>query len=157
MNDRRADDHMGGDRGPRDQRDERGAPPGDSGRGREGGGRNGPDTQFLQLEMSRVLYEDARRVTKQALKELLLDAAKDHLRKRFGATITRLGELATEELLRDIESSLDIEDQIRQRQETTGDTPDSLREALARTRSARREGSPEPRKPRAAAARRRRR
>src|SRR5438552_943883 len=114
MNDRRADDHP--DRDAR-QRDGRGGPPGESGRDGEQGSRDRPDTQFLQLEMSRVLYGEAQGVTKQALRELLLDAAKDHLRKRFGDTITRLGELATEELLSDIEASLDIEDQIRRHQE----------------------------------------
>ena len=152
MNDRRADDQRDGDR--RDRNDRGG--PCDSGRDRDGRG-GGPDTQFLQLEMSRVLYEDARGVTKQALNALLLEAAKDHLRKRFGATITRLGELAIDELLHDIEASLDIEDQIRQRQESNGGgTPDSLREALARSRPARREAPPA-KPPRAAAARKRRR
>jgi hypothetical protein len=154
MNDRRGDDHP--DRGT-DQRDGRGGPNGDAGRDADQRGRDGSDTQFLQLEMSRVLYEEARGVTKQALRELLLDAAKDHLRKRFGEAITRLGELATEELLSGIEASLDIEDQIQRRQESSGGTPDRLREALARSRSARREAPAERKEGRASASRKRRR
>ena len=154
MNDRSSDDHP--DRGAR-QRDGRDGPNDDCGPDREQRGRDGSDTRFLQLEMSRVLYGEAQGVTKQAFRELLLDAAKDHLRKRFGPTITRLGELATEELLGDIEASLDIEDQIQRHQDSPGGTPDQVREALARSRSARRE-APAPRKEgRASASRRHRR
>jgi len=150
-NDRRDDD--------RRDRDGRGGPDRDGGRDREQRGGDGPDTRFLQLEMSRVLYGEAQGVTKQAVRELLLDAAKTHLRKRFGDVITRLGELAADELLSDIEASLDIEDQIQRRQETPGGgTPDQLREALARGRSARRESpAAEPKGSRASAARTRRR
>ncbi len=118
------------DRDPQ-HRDDRGHPHGRSETDRERRG-EGPDTRFLQLEMSRVLYAEAEGVTKQAFRELLLDAAKARLRERFGETITRLARMATDELLADIEASLDVEDQIQRRRGSEGGTPDRLREALAR-------------------------
>jgi hypothetical protein len=106
--------------------------------------------------MSRVLYAEAEDVAKPALRELLLEAAKDHLRARFGATITRLAQLAVDELLIDIEASLDVEDQIQRRRESGG-TDDRLREALARTRSEPSASSAAPKQGRAPAGRKRRR
>lgn len=128
MNDRRDDDRN--DRGPRDRDEDgrQGGPDGDRGeRGRDGG-----NTRFLQLEMSQVLYAEAEGVTKQALRELLLEAAKGHLRDRYGDTITRLAELAIDELLADIDASLSVEEQIRSRHEGEGGPSDRLREALVR-------------------------
>jgi hypothetical protein len=139
MNERRDDDNDRG-RQHRDDRNGRGGPDGDGGQdgGRSGGGRT--DTRFLQLEMSRVLYQEAEDVTRPAFRELLREAAKDHLRARFGDTISRLAQLAVDELLIDIEANLDIEDQIQRRRESAG-TDDRVREALAR-RGANRAPSP---------------
>jgi hypothetical protein len=135
MSDRRGDDSA--DRGPRDRENqsERGHRDGGPDAERGPGGPKGADTRFLQLEMSQVLYAEAEGVTKQAFRELLLEEAKAHLRGRFGATITRLAQLATDELLADIDASLDVEEQIRRRHESDGSPPDRLREALARNRS----------------------
>ena len=107
--------------------------------------------------MSRVLYGEAEGVTKQAFRELLLEAAKAHLRARFGDTITRLAQLATDELLADIEASLDVEEQIQRRHESDGGPPDRLREALGRKQPDRGEPAPERKSGGAAASRRRRR
>ena len=134
MNERRGDDHADREPRHRDDPNDRGGPNSGPDRDREQRGREGSDTRFLQLEMSQVLYAEAEGVTKQALRELLLEAAKTHLRERFGETITRLGQLATDELLTDIEASLDVEDQIQRRRESST-TPDRLREALRRRRS----------------------
>jgi hypothetical protein len=106
--------------------------------------------------MSRVLYAEAEEVAKPALRELLLEAAKAHLRARFGDTITRLAQLAVDELVVDIEANLDIEDQIQRRRESGG-TDDRLREALARPRSKHGAASPEGKQSRAPASRKRRR
>lgn len=112
--------------GARERRD--GGP--DADRGPDGGG--GADTRFLQLEMSQVLYAEAEGVTKQAFRELLLEAAKDHLRERFGDTITGLARLATDELLADIEASLDVEAQIERRRGSQGGAGDRLRTMFSR-------------------------
>lgn len=153
MNDRMNDDHT--DRGPR-QGDDRDRSPGrnDSDRDHRG---DGQDTRFLQLEMSRVLYAEAEGVTKQALRELLLDAAKARLRERFGEAIASLAQLATDELLADIEASLEVEGQIQRRHASSDGTDDRLREALGRKRSAGSPGSGERKQARASGSRRRRR
>lgn len=88
---------------------------GDSRGGREGGG--GGDTRFLQLEMSRVLASEAESITRQAFRELLLEAAKERWRERFGEQITALANDAVDELLEDVEASLDIEARIQAHQE----------------------------------------
>ena len=130
MNDRRGDRGTEGDPRHRDDGDGHGGPKRES----DVDGQR-PDTRFLQLEMSRVLYAEAEEVAKPALRELLREAAKDHLRARFGDTITRLAHLAIDELLIDIEASLEVEDQIQRRRESGG-TDDRLRQALGRTRPA---------------------
>lgn len=156
MNDRRADDDADRDPPRRDDREGRGRPDGDAGPEGEPRGREGADTRFLQLEMSRVLYAEAEGVAKPAFRELLLEAAKDHLRARFGTTITSLAQLAVDELLIDIEASLDIEGRIQRRRESGG-MDDRLREALARTRSAHSGSSAQRKEGRAPASRQRRR
>jgi hypothetical protein len=107
--------------------------------------------------MSRVLYSEAEDVARPAFRELLLEAAKAHLRERFGEEITRLAQLAIDELLTGIEASLDVEDQIQRHNESSdGRTDDRLRKALGRERGARTQPSAED-KPRRGAAKRRRR
>lgn len=127
----------------------------DADRGPRGG--DGADTRFLQLEMSQVLYGEAEGVTKQAFRELLLEAAKDHLRARFGETITGLARLATDELLADIEASLDVEAQIERRRGSQGGSDDRLRAVFARGSSDRVEPAAERKAGGRAAARKRRR
>jgi hypothetical protein len=134
MDDRRGDEQADRDQRHRDDRQGRGGP---------GGGREGGDTRFLQLEMSRVLYAEAEAVAKPALRELLLEAAKARLRERFGGEITRLAQLAVDELLIDVEASLDVEEQIQRRRESSGGAEDRVREALGRKRSERGQPSAE--------------
>jgi hypothetical protein len=157
MNERRGDEQM--DRDPRhhDDRRARGGP--DDGRDSDqgGGGRDGGDTRFLQLEMSRVLYAEAEDVAKPAFRALLLEAAKAHLGARFGDEITRLAQLAVDELLADVEASLDVEEKIQRRRESSGGANDQVRVALGRKRSERSQPAAERGERRAAAARRRRR
>lgn len=87
----------------------------------------GPDTRFLQLEMSEVLYAEAESVTKQAFRELLLEECKVRFRERFGDQITGLAQLAVDELMQDVFASLDVEARIRQRSRDQ----DSRRERLS--------------------------
>lgn len=147
MDDRRGDEQR--DRDPRHQDDP-------NGRGGPNGGRDGADTRFLQLEMSRVLYAEAEDVAKPALRALLLDAAKAHLQERFGRQITRLAQLAVDELLVDIEASLDVEDQIQRRRGSSDGADDRVRQALGRMRSERSQPSERTARGTAGARRRRR-
>ena len=139
-----------GDRGgPRDGHDHHDQP--DRGRrngpGGEGGG--GADTRFLQLEMSQVMYAEAEGVVRPAFRELLLEAAKERLRERFGEKITQLAQLAVDELLRDAEASLEIEARIREHRAESRQPREELRAVFAarpgvaeppQQRAARREG-----------------
>jgi hypothetical protein len=156
MNDRRGDERMDRDPGHRDDRGGRGGPDGGGDSDRDRRGRDGSDTRFLQLEMSRVLYAEAEGVAKPAFRELLLDAAKTHLQARFGEEITRLAQLAIDELLIDIEASLDVEDQIQRRGESSGGAHDRVRKALGRKRSERDQPSGEHKERRGPGSRRRR-
>jgi hypothetical protein len=120
--DRECGHHEGEPR--RDRHDHRGESPG-----------GGPDTNFLQLEMSQVLYGEAEAVAKHAFRELLMEAAKERLRERFGDKIRGLAQLAVDELLNDVFSSLDIEARIREHNQERGRTGDRLRDILEERRS----------------------
>lgn len=71
--------------------------------------RGGPNTGFLDLELSKVLYSEAESVTRVAFRELLKDAAKRRLQERWGERIEQLANLAIDELLADAEANLEIE------------------------------------------------
>jgi hypothetical protein len=101
---------------------------GGEGCGARGGG---PDTRFLQLEMSQVLYGEAENVARPAFRELLLEAAKARLRERFGDKITALADLAVDELMTGMLSSLEIESRIQQRDEERTPTQERLHAIFA--------------------------
>lgn len=125
--DRGAPRHGQGDDQRRDERRD-----GD-GRGQRGGGQ---DTRFLQLEMSQVLYSEAEGITRQAFRELLLDAAKQRWRERFGDQIVGLAQLAVDELMADVLASLDIESRIQDRSERGKQAKDRLRDIFGTQRPA---------------------
>lgn len=147
-------DHRDGSRdGGRDDRPRDHGPRSDG----DGPGRGGADTRFLQLEMSQVMYAEAEAVTRPAFRELLLEAAKDRLRERFGDKITALAQLAVDELLNDAEASFEIEARIQQYGEERRVPRERLRDVLRARRAG---GEPRPartaKRPRRAAGRTRR-
>ncbi|EDM75624.1 hypothetical protein PPSIR1_00235 [Plesiocystis pacifica SIR-1] len=81
-----------------------------------GGGGGGGNTDFLDLEISKVLYSEAEGVTREAFRELLKDAAKRQWQARFGDQIDALAKLAVDELLADVTTNLEIEAKIAARQ-----------------------------------------
>ena len=105
----------------------------------EGGDRDrggpGSDTRFLQLEMSQVLYAEAESVARPALRDLLLEAAKDRLRERFGEEITALANLAVDELLNDMQASFEIEARVQQYSEERRQPFERLRDIVAARRA----------------------
>jgi hypothetical protein len=125
------DDNRGGDRSrdnrPRNEGSERGP---------------GPDTRFLQLEMSQVLYSEAEAVARPAFRDLLLEAAKDRLRERFGDEIRALARLAVDDLLKGMEASFEIEARL-QGHNDEGQPSGPLRELFAKWRG-RAESRPAP-------------
>ena len=87
----------------------------------------GPDTRFLQLEMSQVLYGEAEALTKRAFRELLLESAKERFHERFGDEIAGLAQLAVDEFMEDVLYSLDVEAQIERRSRERSDARERLR------------------------------
>jgi hypothetical protein len=101
----------------------------------EGGERGpGPDTRFLQLEMSQVLYSEAEAVARPALRDLLLEAAKDRLRERFGDEITALARLAVDDLLKGMEASFEIEARVQGHNDEGPQPNEQLRQLFAKWR-----------------------
>jgi hypothetical protein len=98
-------------------------------------GHGGPDTSFLDLEMSKVLYSEAETVTREAYRELLKEAAKRHLEARWGDRISALAKLAVDELIDDAEASLAIEAQIEARNHSRQAVEDRVSEIMAMTSS----------------------
>jgi hypothetical protein len=108
----------------------------------EGGERGpGPDTRFLQLELSQVLYSEAEAVARPAFRDLLLEAAKDRLRERFGDEITALARLAVDDLLKGMEASFEIEARVQGHNDEGHQPSEQLRELFAKWRE-RRESRP---------------
>ena len=126
------DDHSGEDNrgGPRDGRGgERSRDHGPRNEGGERGG--GQDTRFLQLELSQVLYSEAEAVARPAFRDLLLEAAKDRLRERFGKEITALAHLAVDDMLTGVEASFEIEARIQRHGDEQRQPNERLRELFA--------------------------
>ena len=74
---------------------------------------------------------EAEAVVRPAFRDLLLEAAKERLRERFGEKITQLAQHAVDELLRDVQTSLEIEARIREHQEETREPREDLRAVVA--------------------------
>lgn len=110
--------------GPSDERRDEGR----DGRQREGGP---PGTDFLDLEISQVMYGEASGVAREAFRELLKDAVKARIKERFGAKIDALAKLAADELLDEVETNLSIEALINKRKETRRGREDALRRVFS--------------------------
>lgn len=102
------------------------------GRERGGEGRRGPEgTEFLNLEMSKVMYAEAASLTREAARELLKDAIKERLRERLGTRIAAIAKLAADELADDVEANLAIEALIASRKQARQGQDEALRRAMA--------------------------
>jgi len=100
-------------------------------RGPGGGDRRGPpDTSFLNLEMSRVMYGEAQQLAREAGRAILREAIEARLRERLGDRIAELARLAADELADDILANLDIEARIAERRDAREDLDARLRDAL---------------------------
>ena len=90
---------------------------GGSGPGNDGGGGKGPDTNFLDFELDKVMYEEATSVVREAYRELLKDAAKRHIQATWGKRIEALAQLAVDEALADTAANFVVQAQIAARNE----------------------------------------
>jgi hypothetical protein len=122
MHDRRSE-------GP-DHRDERHDERREDDRGRGGP----PDTSFLDLEMSKVLYGEAAALTREAAREILKEAIKTRLRERLGPTLEAIARVAADELADDVEANLDIEARIAARQKARVGRDEALKKVFYDTK-----------------------
>jgi hypothetical protein len=98
--------------------------------------RGAPDTGFLDLEISKVLFDEAEGITRKAFRELLEEAAKRHWQARYGERIDALAKLAVDQLIADIEANQQIEATIAERKRSRSDLDAKVQAILA--------GRPEP-------------
>lgn len=92
--------------------------------GDQGDGPSGTD--FLDLEMRKVLLGEAQGVTREAFRDLLKEAAKRHLQDKWGDRIDALAGLAVDELLADVETNMAIEAAIEARAKAKRDVDERL-------------------------------
>jgi hypothetical protein len=110
-----------------DRRERKGpdqGPHGHQGRGPEG-------TEFLDLEMSRVLFGEAEGLAREAARDLLRDALKERLRERLGPRLQAIANVAADALADDVEANLGIEDLIRAHGERRRSVEEKLRAAIS--------------------------
>jgi hypothetical protein len=113
MNDRDRDRGADGPRGRGDQGQHNGGDRGGSDRGRGGP----PGTEFLDLELSKVLYGRAQSMSRSVAEEIIRDAIRARIKERLGPRLEAIGRLAADELIGDIEANLEIEATIAARRE----------------------------------------
>lgn len=89
-----------------------------------------PGTDFLDLEISQVLYSEAAGVARDAFRELLKEAVKARLKERFGSKIDALAKIAADELADDVETNLSIEALINARKQARRGREEAIRRAL---------------------------
>lgn len=92
----------------------------------------GPDTRFLDFEISKVLFSEAEGVAREAFRELLKEAAKRRLQERWGDRINALAKLAIDELIEDATANFEIEAKIAARNQARRALEDRVNEILAR-------------------------
>jgi len=121
------------------------------GEGPRGGGedrRGPPGTDWLDLEMSKVLQGAAERLARGAAEEILKDAIKARLLERLGPRLEAIGRLVADQLADDVEANLDIEARIAARREARRLLDGRIAEALGHPGERPRDAPGEPREPR---------
>ncbi len=101
-----------------------------------------PDSDFLDLEIRKVLLAEAEGVTREAFRELLKESAKRHWRAKWGEQIDRLAGFAVDELLADMAANLEIEAKIAARAGAKKDRAEQIEALFADPIEAASEGEP---------------
>lgn len=114
--------------------DHHGGPP-DTRRDNRGPGEQGPpgppDTQFLDLEISKIMLSEAEGMVRDAARDLLRDAIRARIKERMGESIEAIGRLAADTFVDDILANLEIERQIDERRRQRSGVEARLREITA--------------------------
>jgi hypothetical protein len=99
-----------------DGSDRHGHHPGSGDHGRHD--HHGPEgTEFLDLEISRVIHAEAGSLARDAVRSILRSAIEARLRERLGAKLEAIGRLVADDLADDVEANLGIEATIVSRHE----------------------------------------
>jgi hypothetical protein len=109
---------------------------------RRGGGPEG--TEFLDLEITRVLYGEAEKLARESVRDILRGALQARLRERLGARLEALARVAADALADEVETNLRIEELVRAQAAKKKDVEERVRAAMASD-----EPSAGPREPRA--------
>lgn len=89
-------------------------------------------TEFLDLEITKVLYAEADGLARDAARGLIREAIAQRLRERLGDQLAQIGRIAGDALADDIEANLAIEAVIANRQESRSSIADRVREVMAK-------------------------
>jgi hypothetical protein len=95
-----------------------------------GSHRSPPDTEFLDLEISKVLFGEASKLAREVGIELLKEALRARLKERLGSTLDAIAHLAADDLADDVEANLAIEALIEARRERKKAAEARLRDVL---------------------------
>jgi hypothetical protein len=102
---------------------------GDHGQGEEPR-RGPPDSEFLDLEISKIAYGEASRLTRAAASEIIKEAIVARLKERLGDKLAAIGRIAADELADDLEANLAIEARIAARRDEREATERRVRDVL---------------------------
>ncbi len=111
---------------------DRGGEGGHVGHGGGGERRGPPETEWLDLEMSKVIEGLAERLARKGGEEILLYYIKLRLMERIGPRLQAVATLAADRLADDIEANLEIEARIAARREARRAFDGRFAEALQR-------------------------
>jgi hypothetical protein len=91
----------------------------------------GPEgTEFLDLEMSKVIHGEAGSLAREAARSILRSAIEARLRERLGDKLEALGRLAADDLVADLEANLAIEATIASRREARSSADARVRDIM---------------------------
>jgi ABC-type Zn2+ transport system substrate-binding protein/surface adhesin len=102
---------------------------------REGRGHGGPpDTSWLQLEISRVIADEAEGIAREAAREIVREVVRERVRERLrehvGERLASIGRAVADRFVDDNAASLDIEARIGERRAARRASEEHLDEAL---------------------------
>ncbi len=93
-----------------------------------------PGTQFLDLELSKVLASEAEGLVREAARDLLREALRARIKERLGEHLEAIAHLAADSFVDDVLANLEIERIIDARRRQQSGSDERLREITAKIR-----------------------
>lgn len=98
--------------------------------GHDGGHGKGPNTDFLDLELDKVMFDEAESIVRESFRELLKEAAKTRIQEVWGERIGELARLAVDEALADNDASFKVQAIIAARNEAKKSLEDKIQKII---------------------------